>query len=105
MRVIDCIEAYSVLGRLPLAGLDKAVRDTLMDDHFALWRVSREFDEYMESLRGSDGADEARRRYLWREVEIELGKVGRESVAKAAADAMLTIADMTKLGFLIKKED
>ena len=105
MKVIDCINMFNVLGRLRLSTIgDKTVRDALLDDHFALWRVSRDYDDYMESLRGSEGAEEARKRYLWKEAGIELVKVGRDTVAGAASESGLTLADMTVLGHIFKED-
>ena len=107
MRTVDAINMYNTLGRLKLSAIkDKAAMTALMDNHLALWRVSREFDEFMESLRDKpEEINLARRHYLWKELSIDLTKVGRESVIEAAVESGMTLADMTVLGELFKNED
>lgn len=113
MRRIEIINMYRTLGKIKLNKVsDKVMRNVLVADHFQMFRVARENDEYIASLQGQfDPAavkeiNEAYDRYAKEEIDIELEKIGREAFVDmiANSDIDITLDDMAVLGPLFKED-
>lgn len=104
---------FRTLGKIKLNKVeDRTLRNTLITDHLKMFRVARENDEYIASLREQfdpeavKDVNEAYQRYAEERVEIELAKVDRESFGDmiAKGDIDLTLGEMVVLEPLFKED-
>lgn len=114
MKRIQIINMFRTLGRIKLNKIgDRKLRNTLIDNHLKMFRVARENDDYIASLRerfdpeAVDQVNEAYQRYADGEVDIEFGRIGREAFADVIAkgDVEFTLADFGMLEPLFNDQD
>lgn len=113
MRRIDIINMFRVLGKIKLNKVeDRGLRNVLISDHLKMFRVARENDEYVASLREQFDPDavkdvnEAYQRYAEEEVEVDLAKIDGEAFGDmiAKGDIDLTLGEMAILEPLFKQD-
>lgn len=106
MRRIDIINAYLILGKVKLNKVeDKAMRNALVADHLKMFRVARENDEYIASLREQfdpeavKDVNEAYQKYAEEEVDIALEKIAKDAFGDVIAkgDVDFTLGELTLL--------
>lgn len=113
MRRIDIINMFRTLGKIKLNKVeDKSLRNALISDHLKMFRVARENDEYIASLREQfdpeavQDVNEAYQKYAEEEVKIDLVKIDREAFGDmiAGSDIDLTLGEMTLIEPLFKED-
>lgn len=104
---------YQTLAKIKLNKVsDKVMRNALISDHLKMFRIAKENDEYIVSLRAQfeptavKDLNEAYDRYAREEVDIELERVDRSAFGDiiAAGDIDLTLGEMAMLEPLFKAE-
>lgn len=113
MRRIDIINMFRTLGKIKLNKVeDRGLRNALISDHLKMFRVAKENDEYIASLRDQFEPDavkdvnEAYQRYAEEEVKIDFDKIGRDAFGDmiAKGDIDLTLGEMVVLEPLFKED-
>lgn len=113
MRRIDIITMYRVLCRVKLNKVDdKELRNALIGNHLKMFRVVRENDEYVTSLREQfdpeavKDLNEAYHRYAEETVDIDLTRISPDSLGDvlAKSDIDFTLAEMSSLEPLFQEE-
>ena len=113
MKRIEIINMFRTLGKIKLNKVeDKSLRNALISDHLKMFRVARENDEYIASLREQfdpeavNDVNEAYQKYAEEEVKIDLVKIDGEAFGDmiAGSDIDITLGEMTLLEPLFKEE-
>lgn len=113
MRRIDIINMFRTLGKVKLNKVeDKSLRNALISDHLKMFRIAKENDEYIASLREQfdpeavKDINEAYDKYAREEIDIELEKIDREAFADmiASGDIDLTLGEMAMMEPLFKED-
>lgn len=106
MKRIEIINMFRTLGKIKLNKVaDKSLRDALISNNPKIFRIAKENDEYIASLREQfdpeavKDVNEAYQRYAEEEVKIDLVKIDREAFGDmiAGSDIDLTLGEMTLL--------
>ncbi len=112
MRRIDIINMFRTLGKIKLNKVeDKKLRNDLITGHLIMFRVVKEDDDYVASLRkrfdpeAVKDVNEAYRKYAEEEISIDIPKVDREAFADVIAkgDIDFTLGELTLLGPIFKE--
>lgn len=113
MKRIEIINMFRTLGKIKLNKVeDKSLRNALISNHLKMFRVAKENDEYIASLREQfdpeavQDVNEAYQKYAEEEVKIDLVKIDREAFGDmiAGSDIDLTLGEMTLIEPLFKEE-
>lgn len=113
MKRIEIINMFRVLGKVKLNKVaDREMRNALISDHFEFYKVARENDEYIASLREQfdpeavQDVNEAYQKYAEEEVKIDLVKIDREAFVDmiAGSDTDLSLGEMTLIEPLFKED-
>lgn len=113
MKRIDIINMFRTLGKIKLNKVeDKPLRNALISNHLKMFRIAKENDEYIASLREQfdpeavNDINEAYQKYAEEEVKIDLVKIdgGEFGDMIAGSDIDLTLGEMTLLEPLFKEE-
>lgn len=113
MKRIEIINMFRTLGKVKLNKVeDKSLRNALISNHLKMFRVAKENDEYIASLREQfdpeavNDINEAYQKYAEEEVAIDLVKIDGEAFGDmiAAGDIDLTLGEMTLLEPLFKED-
>lgn len=113
MKRIEIINMFRTLGKIKLNKVeDKSLRNALISDHLKMFRIAKENDEYIASLREQfdpeavNDVNEAYQKYAEEEVKIDLVKIDREAFGDmiAGSDTDLTLGEMTLIEPLFKED-
>lgn len=113
MKRIEIINMFRTLGKIKLNKVeDKSLRNALISNHLKMFRIAKENDEYIASLREQfdpeavQDVNEAYQKYAEEEVKIDLVKIDREAFGDiiAGSDIDLTLGEMTLLEPLFKED-
>ena len=113
MRRIDIINMFRTLGKIKLNKVeDRELRNDLITGHLKMFRVAKENDDYVASLRerfdpeAVKDVNEAYQKYAEEEISIDIPKVDREAFADVIAkgDIDFTLGELTLLEPLFKEE-
>lgn len=92
MERFQIINIFRTLGRIKLNKItDKPTRNALISDHLKMFKIVKENDDYIASLRQQFDQDavkeinEAYQRYAEEEVALELEKIDKMTLADAIA--------------------
>lgn len=90
MKRFQVINIFRTLGRIKLNKiLDKPTRNALISDHLKMFKIVKENDDYVAALRQQFDQDavkelsEAYQRYAEEEVELDLEKIDKITLADA----------------------
>lgn len=113
MKRIEIINAFRTLGKIKLNKVeDRTLRNTLIADHLKMFRVAKENDDYIASLREQfdpeavKDVNEAYQKYAEEEVSIDLEKIDRSNFGDVIAkgDVDFTLGELTLLEPLFKED-
>lgn len=113
MKRIEIINMFRTLGKIKLNKVeDKSLRNALISNHLKMFRIAKENDEYIASLREQfdpeavNDINEAYQKYAEEEVKIDLVKIDGEAFGDmiAGSDIDITLGEMTLLEPLFKEE-
>lgn len=113
MKRIEIINMFRTLGKIKLNKVeDKPLRNALISNHLKMFRIAKENDEYIASLREQfdpeavQDVNEAYQKYAEEEVKIDLVKIDREAFGDmiAGGDIDLTLGEMTLIEPLFKED-
>lgn len=111
MKRFQIINMFRILGRVKLNKIeDKNLRNALISNHLKMFRVAKENDEYIVSLRNQFDADataalnEAYDIYANEEIDVPLEKINREAFADviAASNIEFTLGDFVLLDAILE---
>lgn len=113
MKRIDVINMFRTLGKIKLNKVeDRTLRNTLIADHLKMFRVAKENDDYIASLREQfdpeavKDVNEAYQKYAEEEVDIALEKIAKDAFGDVIAkgDIDFTLGELTLLEPMFKEE-
>ena len=113
MKRIEIINMFRTLGKIKLNKVeDKPLRNALISNHLKMFRIAKENDEYIASLREQfdpeavQDVNEAYQKYAEEEVKIDLVKIDGEAFGDmiAGSDIDITLGEMTLLEPLFKED-
>lgn len=111
MKRIEILNIYRTLGRVKLNKVaDKELRNALISDHLRMFRVAKDNDDYVASLREQfdpqavKELNEAYQQYAQETVDVNFILVSREAFgdALAAGDVDFTLGEMALLDPIFK---
>lgn len=106
MKRIEIINMFRTLGKIKLNKVeDKPLRNALISNHLKMFRIAKENDEYIASLREQfdpeavKEVNEAYQKYAEEEVKPDFVKIDGETFGDmiAASDIDLTLGEMAML--------
>ena len=113
MKRFEIINMFRKLGKIKLNKVeDRKLRNALISDNFKMYKVAKENDEYIASLREQfdpeavKDINEAYDKYARETIDIALEKIDRTAFSDmiAAADIDLTLDEMTALDPLFMED-